>query len=68
LKDNTASQQYSKLPQSERYDNKNEKSNELLSSVEKFESNFFIAKLGLSTILESNKINKEEVIEKMSEL
>jgi len=33
LKDNTASQQYSKLPQSERYDNKNEKSNELLSSV-----------------------------------
>jgi len=33
LKDNTAAQQYSKLPQSERYDNKNEKSNELLSSV-----------------------------------
>ena len=33
LKDNTASQQYSKLLQSERYDNKNEKSNELLSSV-----------------------------------
>jgi hypothetical protein len=33
LKDNTAAQQYCKLPQSERYDNKNEKSNELLSSV-----------------------------------
>ena len=33
LKDNTAAQQYSKLPQNERYDNKNEKSNELLSSV-----------------------------------
>jgi hypothetical protein len=33
LKDNTASQQYSKLSQNERYDNKNEKSNELLSSV-----------------------------------
>jgi hypothetical protein len=155
LKDNTASQQYSKLPQSERYDNKNEKSNELLSSVlieitenryldpenrniylckkdkvmtyepnetwrmkpleialreivndivktckemnrkidypewvpvgyrvsidesissipMMYENNSFhilkIAKLGLSTILESNKINKEEVIEKMSEL
>jgi hypothetical protein len=156
LKDNTASQQYSKLPQSERYDNKNEKSNELLSSVlieitenryldpenrniylckkdkvmtyepnetwrmkpleialreivndivktckemnrkidypewvpvgyrvsidesipMMYENNSFhilkIAKLGLSTILESNKINKEEsdqlVIEKISEL
>ena len=33
LKENTAAQQYSKLPQNERYDNKNEKSNELLSSV-----------------------------------
>lgn len=33
LKDNTAAQQYSKLPQSEKYDNKSEKSNELLSSV-----------------------------------
>jgi len=33
LKDNTAAQQYSKLLQNERYDNKNEKSNELLSSV-----------------------------------
>jgi hypothetical protein len=33
LKDNAAAQQYCKLPQSERYDNKNEKSNELLSSV-----------------------------------
>ena len=33
LKENTAAQQYSKLAQNERYDNKNEKSNELLSSV-----------------------------------
>jgi hypothetical protein len=33
LKDNTASQQYSKLPQSEKYDHRSEKSNELLSSV-----------------------------------